>query len=524
MPSQSELLQEAEFRRCKGTSKSDFEACEYFLRTYCYIQHPEHGAILFELRPAQLEALATCMQERYVIILKARQLGWSTLMAAYSLWLAMFWSDQLIVMLSKGEREAHALLAKADYAQRRLPEWIKERAPKRLDRNVGKISFDNGSKIESMPSKEDPARGNAVSKVIVDEWAFLDNPEDAWASIEPITDVGGSVVGLSTANGAGTFYHTFWTMAVAGHSSFVPLFYPWYANTERDDDWYEAKKESMLPWQLAQEYPDNPEEAFIRSGNPVFDVDLLRTIDVVEPTRYDMAEDLPTRNPKGALRVWELRDPMDSYVIGADVAEGLEHGDYSSAHVISTLHDRVVAKWHGRIDPDLFGELLARLGRYYNTAFIGVEVNNHGLTTNKALQRVGYPRIYQRKRLDGPRKFRKTVDSIGWLTTRVSKPLMIDELAMELRNQLIIEDSETIGELLTYVRDDKGQMSGSPFDDQVISLAIANQMRQYSRVNVTKEDVNDYWSFNYHMRKVLEAEKPEKGRRRIGANNRRSRY
>jgi len=522
MPSQSELLQEAQFRAYKGQSIRDFDACEKFLRECCMIQHPEHGAILFDLRPAQSEALDTCMKERYVIILKARQLGWSTLMAAYSLWLVMFWPDQVIVMLSKGEREAHALLAKSDYAYRRLPDWLKERAPKRLDRNVGKITFDNGSKIESMPSKEDPARGTAVSKVIVDEWAFLDNSEDAWASIEPITDVGGSVVGLSTANGAGTFYHKFWQMAVAGHSAFVPLFYPWYANTERDDNWYESKKASMLPWQLAQEYPDNPEEAFIRSGNPVFDVDELRAITTVEPTRYDLAEDLPIRNKGGALRVWDLRDPMDSYVIGADVAEGLEHGDYSSAHVISSLHNKVVAKWHGRIDPDLFGELLARLGSYYNTAFVGVEVNNHGLTTNKALQRVGYPRIYQRKRLDGPRRNRKNVDSIGWLTTRVSKPLMIDELARDLRGDLMLEDAETIGELLTYVRDEKGQMSGSPFDDQVISLAIANQMRQYARINVVKEQINDYWTINYFSRKLDKDERADGRRPRLGSMNVRS--
>jgi len=528
MASPTELLQEAEWRSYKGKSSTDFDACEKFLREQVYIQHPEQGAILFDLRPAQLEALDVCMKQRYVIILKARQLGWSTLMACYSLWLAMFWSDQTIVMLSKTERDAHKLLAKTDYAYRRLPEWIKDRGPRRLDRNVGKITFDNGSSVESMPSKEDPARGSAVSLVIVDEWAFLDNPEDAWASIEPITDVGGRVIGLSTANGAGTFYHTFWTMAVSGKSGFTPLFYPWYANTERDDNWYESKKASMLPWQLAQEYPDNPEEAFIRSGNPVFDVDLLRALNTQKPIRgwlrstegYYRDATL-IRAADSALRVWRLPEPDDAYVIGADVAEGLEHGDYSSAHVISAKRDEVVAKWHGRIDPDLFGIELAVLGWFYNTAFIGCEVNNHGLTTNKALQRVGYPRIYKRKRLDGKGSNRKEMDSIGWLTSRTSKPLMIDELARDLRSNLDLPDTETIGELLTYVRDDKGQMSGSPFDDQVISLAIANQMRAYARTSERLDKPNNYWTFDYFMGKVLA---PEHGGKRkvLGVNNRRS--
>ena len=53
------------------------------------------------------------------------------------------------------------------------------------------------------------------------------------------------------------------------------MFFPWSASEDRDESWYESKCESMLPWQLAQEYPTTPEEAFIKSGNPVFDLDAL---------------------------------------------------------------------------------------------------------------------------------------------------------------------------------------------------------------------------------------------------------
>ena len=140
----------------------------------------------------------------------------------------------------------------------------------------------------------------------------------------------------------------------------------------------------------------------------------------------------------------------------------------------------VVATWHGLIDPDLFGsEILVPLGRWYNMALIGAENNNHGLTTNKAIQRTGYFPIFHER---SP-KYKHSVPTnvLGWATTQISKPLMIDELAMALRpdGKLQVYDAETLAELRTFVRMDKGKMGGSPFDDRTISLAIANQMLKF---------------------------------------------
>jgi hypothetical protein len=126
-----------------------------------------------------------------------------------------------------------------------------------------------------MPSASDPARGESATLVVVDEWAFLPNPEEAWASIEPVADVGGRIIGLSTANGSGNFFHQLWVGSQTGSNKFESMFFPWSATEDRGDDWYVDKQASMLPWQLAQEYPSSPEEAFVKSGNPVFDLDIL---------------------------------------------------------------------------------------------------------------------------------------------------------------------------------------------------------------------------------------------------------
>ena len=285
----SELRQEVEWRKCVRSEK-------YFLKNYWYIAHPAHGRILFNLRDAQTKALEEWSENRYSLTLKARQIGWTTLVAAHQFWLAFFHPDQNIIDLSRTERESVLLLRKTKYGAKHLPDWMINRGPKSLVEHQQRMAFDNGSQIVSMPSASDPARGESASLVVVDEWAFLPSPEDAWASIEPVADVGGRIIGLSTANGSGNFFHHLWTGAATGNNKFSPMFFPWSATGDRDESWYESKRDSMLPWQLAQEYPTTPEEAFIRSGNPVFDLDVLDAMQIhVEAGRYGYLHEVQPR-------------------------------------------------------------------------------------------------------------------------------------------------------------------------------------------------------------------------------------
>ena len=273
----TELQREAEWRHCS-------ESEPYFLENYWHIAHPAHGRILFNLRDAQSSALQHWDDNRYSLTLKARQIGWTTLVAAHQFWMAFFKPDQNIIDLSRTERESVLLLRKSKYGFNHMPDWMLDRGPDSLVEHQQKMAFSNGSQITSMPSASDPARGESASLVVVDEWAFLPNPEEAWSSIEPGADVGGRIIGLSTANGSGNFFHELWVGSQTGNNRFAPMFFPWSASEDRDESWYESKKDSMLSWQLAQEYPTTPEEAFIKSGNPVFDLDVLEDMNaMVEP-------------------------------------------------------------------------------------------------------------------------------------------------------------------------------------------------------------------------------------------------
>ena len=480
----TELLNEREWRLCKGpddASESDLaDAFEHFCTNYWYIRHPERGRILFDMREAQKETAYAWIANRNSIVLKARQIGFSTLAAAFAFWEVFFWADRFEVMLSRTEREAAKLLQKSKYGYKMLPDWMKSRGPGLVSDNQLKMVFANESALESLPSGNDPARGESVFRVFIDEMAFLPNSEEAWASIEPIADVGGRIVCLSTAKGEGNIFHRLWVGSQNGTNDFKGIFFPWSAG-DRDDSWYEVKKAQLPDWQLAQEYPSDPDEAFVRSGRPVFDLDVLRSLETIEPRRGRLAYDgaVSWHEDGGPLAVWEFPQPDCVYCIGADVAEGLAHGDYSVAQVINANTGAVVAVWHGHIDPDLFGtDVLYNLGLWYNHCLIGVESNNHGLTTLKALQRDGYKNLYRQRRL--AQRNPQATEILGWRTTAASKPLAIDELSKALRDgDLGLMDAHTIAELRTFIREDNGKMHGSPHDDRVMSLAIANQMLKH---------------------------------------------
>ena len=201
------------------------------------------------------------------------------------------------------------------------------------------------------------------------------------------------------------------------------------------------------------------------------------------------------------LTVWERPERWSGYVLGVDTAEGLGHGDYSCIQVIDAKKGEQVAIWHGRIPPDELATEVHRLGLWYGNALCCVEANNHGLTTITVLRQLGYPNMYRRRSLNTSSQ--RISQEYGWKTTRTSKPLMIDDLAKALKNdELILHCDSTIAELRTFVRNDRGSMSGSPYDGRVMALALANQMRKFAYVPEYVQHVDDTWTFDWWMKQI----------------------
>ena len=208
------------------------------------------------------------------------------------------------------------------------------------------------------------------------------------------------------------------------------------------------------------------------------------------------------------LTVW--RNPVGgrSYVAGVDTAEGLMHGDYSCIQMLDVRSGEQVAVWHGHIPPDELAHEVFRMALWYNNALTCVESNNHGLTTIVQLRHLGHPNLFRKRTLN--RATEKVSMEFGWKTTRTTKPLLIDDLDMALRNnELTLFDRHTIAELRTYVRNERGSMSGSPFDDRVMALALANEMRQYAFMPEYAPATDAYWTVDWFARMVKPDEKPD---------------
>ena len=208
------------------------------------------------------------------------------------------------------------------------------------------------------------------------------------------------------------------------------------------------------------------------------------------------------------LTVW--RNPVGgrSYVAGVDTAEGLMHGDYSCIQMLDVRSGEQVAVWHGHIPPDELAHEVFRMALWYNNALTCVESNNHGLTTIVQLRHLGHPNLFRKRTLN--RATEKVSMEFGWKTTRTTKPLLSDDLDMALRNdELTLFDRHTIAELRTYVRNERGSMSGSPFDDRVMALALANEMRQYAFMPEYAPATDDYWTVDWFARMVKPDEKPD---------------
>jgi hypothetical protein len=231
-----------------------------------------------------------------------------------------------------------------------------------------------------------------------------------------------------------------------------------------------------------QEYPSTPLEAFIGTGRPVFDnVKLMKLKDTLpEPiARYECLTGLQQFISKddGRLKVWEEPKRGESYVIGADIAEGLIKGDASSAMVVNHRTGKQVAEWTGKADADEMGVILMALGKRYNNAWLVVERNNHGLTTITVIVNSDYPYIYAEMVPEPPGKPRKRY---GWLTNNATRPLILDNLVREVREDTHgIVSKELIEEMMSFKIQDNGKMEADVgrHDDRVLAFSIAKYAR-----------------------------------------------
>lgn len=277
---------------------------------------------------------------------------------------------------------------------------------------------------------------------------YLDNIYDISVENDQSYITVSNYVNHNTPFGIGNWYHQTWTEALNGSNGFNPIRLKWPMHPERDLAWYNSMKAVLGPKRTAQEIDGD----FLASGDSVFD---LLDIKAIEDTLEDYDVE---RKMNGSLLIFKKAPKHVRFWIGADIASGRSR-DYSTFSIMDRYGEEY-ACFKGKIPPDRFADLLMRMGKDYNFATIAPEGNDIGLSTVHRIQNEGYPKLYYTVRLlkEKGEKKPKQEKIPGWLTTSKNRPVILDELETDIRNdEVTIKNPFFVSEAYTFIYDERNR-------------------------------------------------------------------
>lgn len=444
---------------------------DYFITNYAKITHPQRGLIPFKTYSFQKDALKNFQDHRFNIVLKARQLGLSTVTAAYVVWLMLFHREKNVLVLATKFGTAANLVKKVKTILRNCPEWVRI-ANVSID-NRTSFELTNGSQIKASSTSGDAGRSEALSLLVVDEAAHVEGLDELWTGLYPTLSTGGRCIALSTPNGVGNWFHKTFTDAETQSNDFFPMTLPWEVHPDRDREWFEKETRNMSRRQIAQELECN----FNMSGETVFHPDKLAQLrsQVSEP-KYKTGFD---RN----YWIWKECEPGIPYLLSADVARG-DGKDYSVFHVFDTLSMEIVAEYQGKVAPDVFSDILYTAGNEYGECMVVVENNTVGFAVIEKLKDMKYSNVYHSIKSSHEYVDQLTAETVsnsvpGFTTSQKTRPLIVAKLEEFVRNELITINSPRLyNEMKTFVwNNGRPQAMRSYNDDLIMACAIGCWVR-----------------------------------------------
>ena len=408
----------------------------YFIDNHCRIEDKIlRQWIRFRLWPAQFGVLRDLKAHSQVIILKARRLGLTWLTIGYGLWDMLFRPGGGVLFFSRRDEEAVDLLERLRQMHLRLPPFLQASVGTDNDHELHFTRL--GSRALCFPTTKHSGRSYEGSLAIVDEADYIRWFRQMMNAVKPTVEAGGQLFSISTADkeAPSSEFKRLWHGAVKGENNYHPIFLPWSARPDRDEDWYEAMKADYEEDDLFQEYPATPEEALApRSSDKRFSTKWLTACSDVQG-----GEEGEIGIP--GLVVFDEPEEGETYLVVADPAEGNPGSNPSAASVFDSQW-RQVAVVHGRFEPDVFGGYLVQLARWYNDAVICVERNNHGHAVQLAIRNLGAGGLLYRNPFDKKR---------GWLSSPKYKVQAVDVTAQALREgDVMLRDQATINELAIF--------------------------------------------------------------------------
>ena len=516
-----------------------------YIENYVKIRDKSGSIVDFKLNEPQQKLYNIIKKQREenkpvrIIILKARQMGFSTLTESI-----LFKETATKFNINTGivahkEESTTNLFNMSKRIYDNLP---KELQPEKKASNAKEIIFDNDkgtglkSKIKCMTAgSEGLGRSDTFNNLHISELAFWPgNKKEAMVGLlQAVPYLPNTLIIIeSTANGY-EYFKELWDGAESGENDFIPLFVGWHELYEYKIPYtgFELTKEEkelmdiynlsleQISWrrwcirnncgndiqQFHQEYPMTPEEAFIASGSTVFDTNQIqrRLKEIKQPLKtgyfiydYDGSKlsNIKWVNDKnGYINIYQVPNTpaITKYCIGGDTAG--EGSDYFTGHVLDARTGEQVAVLKHEFDADLYTKQMICLGKYYKNALIGIEVNFDSYPIRE-LQRLGYTNQYIREQQDTYTG--KLEKKYGFRTTSLTRPTIISRLVEIVREDVDkINDKDTLKELLTIIRNEKGRIEApvGGHDDQMMGLAIAHEIR--SQVSFSQEPIYSYPEF-----------------------------
>lgn len=205
----------------------------------------------------------------------------------------------------------------------------------------------------------------------------------------------------------------------------------------------------------------------------------------------------------GYIKLYQLPNTpaFTEYCIGGDTAG--EGSDFFTGHVLDAKTGEQVATLRHQFDADQYAKQMYCLGKYYRDALIGIEANFDSYPIME-LQRLGYVKQYVRVAQDTYTG--KTEKRYGFKTTSLTRPTIISRLIEIVREHCyLLNDKETLEELLTIVRNEKGRIEAPEggHDDMMMGLAIAHEIR--GQVVFRNEPLEVQPQRNFNMERYFES-------------------
>jgi hypothetical protein len=366
----------------------------------------------------------------------------------------LFHKDKNVLALATTQSTARNLVTKVQFMYDQLPSWLRLKS---VEKNKLSLRLTNGSRISAKSSNSDAARSEAVSLLLIDEAAFIENIDETFAAAQQTLATGGQCMALSTPNGVGNWFHQTWVKAETRENSFIPVKLPWTVHPERTQAWRDQQDADLGPRMAAQECDCD----FLASGETVFEPEYLSFYE--QTYQKDPSE---KRGVDSNLWIWEYPDYTKSYMVVADVARG-DGADYSTFHIMDVEGATQIGEYRSKVSPRDFGNILVGIASEYNNALLVVENASMGWATIEQILEREYPNLYYSSRSDQ--------DTVEMKT----RPLVIAKMMEYIRDKSVtIQSKRLLEEMRVFVwKNGKAQAQNGYNDDLIIAFATSLYVR-----------------------------------------------